>query len=431
MRSNNEASTLPLAYREQAVLWDEVLEDRLETVMPAAMKAGNLDMWLTITSENNEDPVGRSLLPAALLEPRGLMMMLFIRNDSTVRRISLSRPCGIEHLYENPWYNIGPGTDWKGHQITAPALSQWACLRELVDDVKPERIGINHSLAVSAANGLRASDRDMLLEALGDAYAACLTSSQDTLVYWMETRTPREIDQYRTAVAIAHGIIEETFTAGHIKPYETTNDDLRFHMMQSAANLGLMPTFDCTVAVFRHGLQGMHNETIVIEPGDVVHCDFGLRYMNLCTDAQELAYVRKPGEASPPEGLCNALRQTNQLQTIVMECMRPGASGNDALRNARQEAARQGIDATIYCHPIGYHPHAAGPSVGRFSSQQPSAAGELIFRSYSAHALELNAKIPVPEWDGQTLMCCLESEIWIAPEETRYLYRQPTAFHIV
>lgn len=427
----NERMETPLPLREQAALWDEVLAERFETVLPAAMQAGNLDMWLTITSENNEDPIGRSLLPAALLEPRGQMLLLFAKSGGRVRRYSISLPCGIEHLYENPWYRIGPNTDWKGHQMTAPANSAWDCLRDLVAQAKPKRIGINQSLAVSVANGLRASDRDRLVKTLGPEFAPCLTSAQDTLVAWMETRTPKEIEIYRTAVAIAHGIIEETFSGQYIKPGVTTNDDLRFHMMQRAANLGLMPTFDCSVAVFRHGLEGMHNETIVIEPGDVVHCDFGLRYMNLCTDAQELAYVRKVGESGSPEGLLHALRQTNQLQTIVREAMRPGVSGNEALLQARQTAAQQGIDATIYCHPIGYHPHAAGPSVGRFSNQQPAVAGEPRFRANSAHALELNARVAVPEWDGQTLMCCLESEIWIDQNETRYLYRQPTAFHII
>ena len=431
MKSTPIYQAQPLPLREQMRVWDEVLLERFQTVLPQAMAIAGLDMWLTVTCENNEDPITRSLVPAALMEPRGQMFFLFVREGDSVRRMSLSRPAGIEHLYENPWYGIGPGTDWKGHQITPPQNTQWQCLRELVETYKPAKIGINMDADVPVANGLRATDEHLLRLALGEMYAARLTSARDALVYWLESRTPREIALYQSGCQIAHRIIEESFSNRVITPYVTTNDDVRFAMMQRAAELGLPPTFECSVAVFRHGLPGMHNAPILIEPGDVVHCDFGLRYMNLCTDAQELGYVLRPGETQPPEGLRNALAITYRLQDIVRACMKPGATGNEALAAARAQALAEGIHPTIYCHPIGYHPHAAGPSVGRFGNQQPTAAGEAVFHAQTAHALELNATVPIPEWGGQALMCCLESEIWLDGDTARFLYQQPDAFHII
>ena len=421
----------PLPLREQMRVWDELLAERFETVLPEAMAVSGLDMWLTVTCENNEDPITRSLLPAAAMEPRGQMLLLFIREGATVRRMSLSRPAGIEHLYENPWYGIGPGTDWKGHQITPPTTTQWECLRALVEKYQPAKIGVNMDADMPVANGLRATDEHLLRHALGDTYAARLESARDALVYWLETRNPREVAVYRSACHIAHRIIDEAFSNQLIVPYVTTNDDVRFAMMQRATALGLPPTFECSVAVFRHNLPGMHNAPIVIEPGDVVHCDFGLRYMNLCTDAQELGYVLRAGETQPPEGLRNALAITNRLQDIVRGCMKPGVTGNEALAAARKQAIAENIQPTIYCHPIGYHPHAAGPSVGRFGNQQSTPAGDATFHDHTAHALELNANVPIPEWDGQALMCCLESEIWIDGGTARFMHEQPSAFHII
>jgi Xaa-Pro aminopeptidase len=421
----------PLPLREQMRLWDEILTERFESVLPAAMARAELDMWLTVTSENNEDPVTRSLLPAALMEPRGKMLLLFVRDGDAVRRLSISRPASIEHLYENPWYGIGPGTDWKGHHIPSPAGTQWECLREIVERYAPRRIGVNRDEAGGAADGLRASDDQLLRAALGDKWASRLVSAREAVTCWLETRTDREISLYASGTRIAHQIIDEAFSPAHIVPYVTTNDDVRFYMMQRAQEMGLPPTFECTVAVFRHGLPGMHNEPILIQPGDVVHCDFGLKYMNLCTDAQELGYVLKPGETQPPEGLQNALRITNRLQDIVRAAMKPGVSGNDALRSAREAALAEGISPTVYCHPIGYHPHAAGPAVGRFGNQGPSSAGAPLFYDHTAHALELNALVPIPEWDGQELMCCLESEIWLCGEEALFLYEQPRRYHLI
>ena len=49
-----------------------------------------------------------------------------------------------------------------------------------------------------------------------------------------------------------------------------------------------------------------------ILPGDLLHCDFGISYLTLNTDTQELAYVLKPEETSAPDFLVKALKDGNQ-----------------------------------------------------------------------------------------------------------------------
>lgn len=421
----------PLPLRQQGKVWDEILTERLETVMPRALESANADMWVIITCESNEDPLTRSLLPSDLFDPRGKMFFVFVRTPEGVRRLSLSRPAGIEHLYENPWYGIGPGTDWKGHIIVPPTTTQWECLRQIVEQYDPARIAINMDEEVTYANGLRATDERQLRAALGEKYAARLVSSADAVVTWLSVRVPREAQMLYNAVRISHSIINDAFTSGLIIPYVTTNEDVRYYMMQRLYDMGLVPSFEASVAVFRHGLPGMHNNPITIEPGDVVHCDFGLKYMNLCTDAQELGYVLRPGETEVPAGLLEALRVTNRLQDIVRSNMRPGVKGNEALLRAREQAKEEGINATVYCHPIGYHTHAAGPVVGHFGNQAPCAQGEFAYLKDTAHALELNARVNIPEWDGEELMCCLEGEVYVGEEETFFIYKQPDHYHLI
>jgi hypothetical protein len=38
----------------------------------------------------------------------------------------------------------------------------------------------------------------------------------------------------------------------------------------------------------------------VIMPGDLLHCDFGITYLRLNTDVQEMAYVLRPDENKYP-----------------------------------------------------------------------------------------------------------------------------------
>ena len=59
--------------------------------------------------------------------------------------------------------------------------------------------------------------------------------------------------------------------------------------------------------------------TGVIQRGDLLHCDFGIRYLNMCTDTQRLAYVAREGESEVPEDLRNGMKVNNRFQDIVRE----------------------------------------------------------------------------------------------------------------
>ena len=72
----------------------------------------------------------------------------------------------------------------------------------------------------------------------------------------------------------------------------------------------------------------------MIQRGDLLHCDFGIVYLNLCTDTQQQAYVLKEGETDAPAGLKRALALGNRLQDIHMEEMKPGRTGNQVLAAA-------------------------------------------------------------------------------------------------
>ena len=50
-----------VSLRERAQIKDSLLKDRINTVLPQVMKRNNLDMWIIIAREYNEDPVIRTL----------------------------------------------------------------------------------------------------------------------------------------------------------------------------------------------------------------------------------------------------------------------------------------------------------------------------------------------------------------------------------
>ncbi len=52
---------LPL--KERAVLEDQLLQARLDELLPTLMRKNGIDMWLVIAREYNEDPIIKTMLP--------------------------------------------------------------------------------------------------------------------------------------------------------------------------------------------------------------------------------------------------------------------------------------------------------------------------------------------------------------------------------
>jgi hypothetical protein len=150
--------------------------------------------------------------------------------------------------------------------------------------------------------------------------------------------------------------------------------------------------------------------------------DFGITYLGLNTDTQELAYVLKPGETEAPAYLRKALATGNRLQDILTLHFREGRTGNEILAAALGQARKEGIVPSIYSHPVGYHGHAAGPAIGMWDMQNGVPGnGDYPLHHHTAYAIELNARVRVPEWGGKEIRVMLEENAVYTPQGVRYL----------
>ncbi|MGB0231946.1 MAG: hypothetical protein ACPF89_11465, partial [Pseudohongiellaceae bacterium] len=67
-----------LSLRERADITNQILEDRLDTVVPQVMRAAGIDAWVLIAREYNEDPIVKTMLPATWLNARRRTVLMFI-----------------------------------------------------------------------------------------------------------------------------------------------------------------------------------------------------------------------------------------------------------------------------------------------------------------------------------------------------------------
>lgn len=82
-------------------------------------------------------------------------------------------------------------------------------------------------------------------------------------------------------------------------------------------------------------------------------------------------------------GLQAGLADSNRMQDMMLQEMRPGRTGNEVLESVVAMMDAEGIDGLIYTHPIGDVMHAAGPNIGLADRENGplSASGNLRIRA--------------------------------------------------
>jgi len=146
-----------------------------------------------------------------------------------------------------------------------------------------------------------------------------------------------------------------------------------------------------------------------------------------------MGYVLRPGESEPPAGLRAALAKANRLQDIVVAELRPGRTGNEILAAALATMRAEGIDGTVYSHPVGMHGHGAGPLIGRWDAQDGvPGRGDVPVLPSSFYSIELQATSPVPEWDGQRVRAAQEEDVIVGADgAVRWAWKRQTELHVV
>jgi Xaa-Pro aminopeptidase len=410
-----------LPERERAGAMNEILEWRLDHIIPKLMRREGIDMWLIICREYNEDPVYLTLVPEPTMAARRTSILIF--HDKGGKD-------GVERLTCS-FYGMG---QWYKSIYRDQTRDQIEVLAEFIQQSNPKKIGINESETWAFGDGLSASFKTRLVEALGPVMASRMVSAENICVGWLETRSPRELSLYRHICGVAHDIIAEFFSNRVIIPDVTTTEDVVWWIRQRFTDIGVDTWFQPSVSIQRSKKDAKFyiDNPKIIRRGDLLHCDIGIVYLGLCTDTQQNAYVCRIGENDAPEGLKEALRKGNRLQDIVMAEHREGRTGNDVLRSSLEKAKAEDLDPSVYCHPLGIHGHAAGFVVGLWNRQDGvPVRGDYPLYPNTCYAIEMNNKHKVPEWNNMGVRIGLEEGGVFTAEGCKFIDGRQTKFFLI
>ncbi|WP_439152424.1 M24 family metallopeptidase [Winogradskyella sp.] len=398
-----------LPERERAEVIDNILKDRFDNLLPKLMDETGFDMWIVISREYNEDPVLKTMLPATWLNARRRTILVFYRNKekNTIEKLSVAR------------YNFGENIISAWDKEKEP--NQWKRLVQIIEERNPTSIGLNYSNNFNICDGIVKTDYEAFMKNLPKEFKNHVKSAEQLAIGWIETRTKTEMIIYNQLVEITHNIIAEAFSTKVITPGITTTTDVEWWMRDKVTALGLETWFHPTVDVQRtaeelgNHLYAFSNrpENMVILPGDLVHCDFGITYLRLNTDCQELAYVLKPNETQPPQYLQDALKEGNRVQDIFTTNFETGKTGNKILKESLEQGKAEGLRPAIYTHPLGTYGHSSGTTLGMWDSQGGVPVnGDYPLHKNTVYAIELNTTVNIPEWKRDIRIMLEEAGFW-------------------
>ena len=402
-----------LNLKDRATLIEKIQKDRLDNLLPELMSKNGIDMWIIITREYNEDPIIKTLLPPTWLNARRRTILVFSFDESTKKTesVAISR------------YNFGKNIKSIWDKEKNP--NQMLALKDYINKVNPKKIGLNYSENFALIDGISKSDYELFYSSISNDIKQRIVSAENLGIQWIETRTKLEKEIYKDLVSITQNIINEAFSNKVIEPGKTTTDDVVWWMREKVLELKLKTWFHPTVDVQRNEQSDLYafdgkSKYDIIQSGDLVHCDFGISYLTLNTDCQQIAYVLKSDEKEAPEFLTKALKDANKLQDILTSEFELDKTGNEILLNSLKIAKEKGLDPQIYTHPLGTFGHSAGTTIGMWDSQEGvPIKGDVLMKYNTVYAIELNNKSFIKDWNKEVRIMLEEAGLF---EENGFKY---------
>lgn len=406
----SNTSTIPYDWGPSP--WPEIRKERISSLLPNAMKASNVDAWLVICRENDNDPMADHIGGE---NAGGTAAFIFFMDKNGFNSIVFS-PIGESTALD----------ELDIHDVVVPVARGASAIEDAAKYIQEKnfnRIAINTSNQNKLADGLSHSQYLALTESVGADIARTFTSSEQLVYEWLSVKLPAEVEIMRKAAELTAAWQLEAYAT--IQPGITTDADVAAYLDEKMIEYGVGEAWapDQNPNVNSGADRGhSHATQKVIMPGDVIQTDFGIRvYDRWVTDIQRFAYVLKQDEKKPPADIQFYWESGRDGSKAAFSAMKPGVRGEDVDAAQRALMKENGSEYVMWStgHPVGYVAHDAGPNLGgsHIPGQRPSAQlllkPGMVFAFDGFHAWTLE--------DGGTKTISVEEMAVITDDGAEYL----------
>jgi Xaa-Pro aminopeptidase len=315
----------------------------------------NVDLWLTFVRETSavRDPV----LPYIYGHDVTWQSAFII--TKTGERIAI-----VGHFDAETTRRMGAYTEVIGYH---ESFSQ--PLLEVLTRLNPAQIAINYSPDDSHADGLTHGLYLLLLQYLaGTPFVERLVSAQKIVGAVRGRKTPSEIERIAAAVATTNEMYHRTFD--FVRP-GLTEKQIGAFLLKQVDDLGLETSWErAACPAVNSGPDtpiGHAGPTdIVVEPGHIVHFDFGVRQREYSSDIQRIMYVLRPEEQRAPQPVQHGFDTIVAAIQAAVRVMKPGVTGAEVDAVARKVVTDAGYPEYKYAtgHHLGRACHDGGGVLG-------------------------------------------------------------------
>ena len=392
-----------------------IRKDKFDLILPGAMRDHGIDMWIVMMKEGHYDPLYEDLGRGY---PGRVAFYVFTdRGGDRVERAALGvdgyllEACGAYDLVKGDYD-----------------------LQAFVAERAPRRIGVNMSEEMGSADGLSHTAYLELTKTLGEPWASRIVSAERLVSAFRNRRVATEIAAFAEAGELSKEIAERALSNEVIDPGVTRLEDVAWWMQDQLLARGLGSSFDMP-SVYITGPTGIEavSSSRIIQRGDLLIIDWGVCFLNLCTDMKRMAYVLKAGETKAPDGFQKAFDQAAKVREIVRRHIKPGRRADETLAVLNAEVEKAGFaimkefnkpmggtttDVIIGCHSVGNLGHGDGPSIAWFNPLRLT----FTIEPTNLFSIEFFAYTPVPEWGGKKLRVPFEDDAIATTRGIEWLY---------
>ncbi len=312
--------------------------DKLDLILPGAMRDNKVDMWIHVTRSGNPDPMAQFFggtsgylvftdlgdrIERAVFGEAGALVNIDIRgSDDFARAIG---PQG-EGFRVDEGYGEEAGYIYVPYPREEPDV--YDEFRDFVAERDPQTIAVNTSAWIVQADGISYSDYLRLEKIIGPKYSSRIVSAENVISDFVIRRTSREVAAQVEVLALARQRAKQRLS--QVIPGKTTIADINARVYYSALN-----TPDKTVEISPPDVRWfIHNPDYVIQRGDFFVGGSGGpggNYMGFGVDTKIHAYILREGETKVPDFLQKVYDKAIAGQWILRDHMKVGMTAKESL----------------------------------------------------------------------------------------------------
>jgi Xaa-Pro aminopeptidase len=402
-----------------------IRREKFDIVLPKAMRENKIDMWIVMVKRGHRDPLYHDLGGGSPNDKwyLGKFLGYYIFTDRGGDRIERAA-LGISG------YTLEHGG---AYDLFGSAKD----LKPFVTERDPERIGVNMSDYLGAADGLSHSCYRHLVDELGAKYSQRLVSAEKLVADFRSHRVMSEIVNFGKATELTRQIMERALSNDVITPGVTTRDDVSWWVKDQMIAMGWAPQSYPPSVIYP---ERARSKDYIIQRGDLLSYDWGIEMLNFKCDVKRLAYVLPEGQTAVPPTIQDALEQAIRVRKIIRRHVKPGRTGAETLELLYRKVEEAGFqrqevedevsdsantEVNIGWHSVGNLVHGVGPAIWK----DKPLRNELELRPTQLLSFEFFVYVPLPEWNGKKMRLGIEENVvmtdngveWLTPVVERIL----------